>query len=163
MRMRAVCLATIGLAWLAEITLANAQLTQIERVLRPLPSGTGTLVGIVLTDTGLPAAGATLSLAAPADQSPDYEPSVYQPRKAVADDFGHFTLLDVPEETLELEASMPGLLPTVYGQVRPGLPGTPIRLHAKQRLSVVMRLSRGVNSHRHGIRLSRQSGTENSR
>lgn len=141
--MRTVCLAAFGVLALATLPGAGAQLTAIKPVLRPLPSGTGTIAGRVLTESGEPAGGATVSLKAQAYQSPDYEPLVYQSSETVADEFGRFTFSGVSDHTLELVASMPGFLETVYGQARPGLSGTPIRLDASQRLSVVMRLSRG--------------------
>jgi hypothetical protein len=140
--------AAVGIWSFTEINIAalggaTAQIQFVEPVLRPLPSGTGTIVGQVLINTGQPASGAKVSLRAQAYQSPDYDPPAYQVREAVADALGRFEFSGVPYETLDLAASMPGFLEALYGQARPGLPGTPIRLNANQRVSVVLRLSRG--------------------
>jgi hypothetical protein len=49
----------------------------------------------------------------------------------------------VPEDSVELRASAPAFLEAVYGEKRPGSPGTPIRLRAGQRLNVVIHVFRG--------------------
>jgi protocatechuate 3,4-dioxygenase beta subunit len=128
---------------LASPLVGSQDLQEIRPVLRPLSSGTGVISGLVVTDTGAPAAGATISINAPEIWSPNYESPPSQSRTTVADTRGRFTFDGVPDEAIELSASMPGFLDTVYGQVRPGLPGTPIRLGPNERLAVTLRLSRG--------------------
>lgn len=134
----AIAAASPGLKARASI----AQFQAIERSLPPLPSGSGTIVGVVITDTGEPAVGATVSLKQP-EEPPDFEPPAYRARTTITDALGRFTFSGVPANTVELSATMPGFLEAVYGQARPGLRGTPIRLHADEQLPVELRLSRG--------------------
>ena len=87
--------AAVGIWSLTEISIAalggaTAQIQFVGPVLRPLPSGTGTIVGQVLINTGQPASGAKVSLRVQAYQSPEYDPPAYQVLEAVADALGHF-------------------------------------------------------------------------
>ena len=49
----------------------------------------------------------------------------------------------MPEDAVELHASAAAFLEAVYGEKRPGSPGTPIRLRAGQFLNVMIHLFRG--------------------
>src|SRR5438552_6641408 len=68
----------------------------------------------------------------------------YRPQEATADRSGHFVFPDVPQASVELSASLDEFLKTIYGAVRPGLPGTPIRLSAGEHLHTTLRLFRGA-------------------
>ena len=126
----------IAIAAALPVTLANQGFHAIPRP--TLPSGTATITGVVKTDTGSPAAGATLTL-----QEIDVDRPRYASREVATDTQGRFTIDGVPELTLSLTASLDGFVETELGQVRPGLPGTPIRLRARARLDVTLALTRG--------------------
>lgn len=129
--MRAASPLVLGVFSLAMLARADAQV--VRRPQPPLPSGTATLTGIVLTEAGLPVSGTHVTLTAPA----------FQAKETETDEEGRFTFTNLPENPLELRASAPAFLEAVYGEKRPGSPGTPIRLRAGQRLNVVIRLFRG--------------------
>src|SRR5712692_2819286 len=99
----------------------------------PLPVGTAMLTGTVLTASDLPVSGAHVTLTAP----------TFQARETDTDEQGRFTFTNAPEDFVELRASAAPFLEAVYGEKRPGSPGTPIRLRAGQRLSVVIHMFRG--------------------
>ena len=130
--MRAASPIVLGVVSLAMLARADAQV--VRRSQPPLPSGTATLTGIVLTEAGLPVSGAHVTLTAPA----------FQAKETETDEEGRFTFTNVPEDSVELRASAPGFLEAVYGEKRPGSPGTPIRLRAGQRLNVVIQMFRGA-------------------
>ena len=111
----------------------------IESFHRPaFPRGTATITGVVRTDAGVPAAGATLTL-----QERDPDRWRYSSREITADAQGRFTIDSVPQLTLSLTAALKGFTEAQLGQVRPGLRGTPIRLAAGERLEVTLELTGG--------------------
>ena len=108
---------------------------QLSRVRQPsLPSGMATLSGTVLDEAGLPVGAAHVTL-----KAEGFEPAV-----RVADDQGRFAFTDLPEKLFELRATSSDWIETIYGQMRPGLPGTPIRLAVGQHVNVVLRMFRGA-------------------
>jgi len=108
---------------------------QLSAVHQPsLPSGTVTLSGAVLDEAGSPVGAAHVTLKAEG----------FQPVVRVTDDEGHFAFTDLPEKLFELRATSSDWIETIYGQTRPGLPGTPIRLAAGQHVNVVLRMFRGA-------------------
>jgi hypothetical protein len=124
---------------------AHARQLEAIPVPRPMmPTGTGTITGVVLDRSGLAASGATVSLQWHSYPSPlNWEN--YRLRTVVADERGRFSFPDVPQHAVDLLASMPGVPDVIYGQTQPGLPGTPIRLRAREQLRVVLRMSRGAS------------------
>jgi len=114
---------------------------QISMVPWPaLPRGTATITGVVRTDAGIPAAGATLAL-----QETDVDRPRYGSREITTDAHGRFTIDGVPELTLSLTATLDGFVEAEFGQLRPGLPGTPIRLAPRERLDVRLTLLPGAS------------------
>jgi hypothetical protein len=127
---------------LAVVAHAGAQFSRINPG-RPLPDGTGTITGTVFTDTGRPAAGATVTLRAAPFEPLDVQSSGYLARETTADSRGRFTFDRVPDEALELTASMPGMPDIAYGQVHPGVPGTPIRVSRGRQFDAALRFTPG--------------------
>jgi hypothetical protein len=114
--------------------LAQADRPVVRRAEPPLPSGTAGLTGTVLTEANVPVTGARLRLTAPAFQS----------QETMTDELGRFTFANVPRRFGRASRVRTRLLETVYGAKRPGLPPTPIRLRARQRLNVMIRMFRGA-------------------
>jgi len=141
--MRVAFLTCAGVLGLIAVSAGRAQIRMIEPSYRELPVGTAVIEGRVITDTGEPAAGAKLSIKASEVWSVNSETVPSKARTLVADSEGRFKFSGLPDEPLLLTASMPGFLPAAYGQYRPGLAGTPIRLADGQQLTVMMRLARG--------------------
>ena len=115
---------------------------QIQFIRPPqLPRGTASITGVVIGD-GKPVPGATVVLSA-------HEHSSYQPQgpysgvETVADGGGRFAFAGLPSLPLILSASAPSFATGVYGQARPGLAGTPIRLADAQRFEATIHLVRG--------------------
>ena len=108
---------------------------QLSRVRQPsLPSGMATLSGTVLDEAGSSVGAAHVTL-----KAEGFEPAV-----RVADEQGRFAFTDLPEKLFELRATSSDWIETIYGQMRPGLPGTPIRLAVDQHVNVVLRMFRGA-------------------
>ena len=128
--MRARSSAILGFVSLAMLSRADAQI--IRRSLPPLPSGTATLTGSVLTEDNSPVSGAHVTLTAPG----------FQAKETETDERGRFTFANVPEDSVELRASAANFLEAVYGEARPGSPATPIRLRAGARFEVLIHVLR---------------------
>ncbi|HKW01430.1 MAG TPA: carboxypeptidase-like regulatory domain-containing protein [Vicinamibacterales bacterium] len=136
----------VAVAFVALIAVcAHARQLEAIPVQRPvMPTGTGTITGVVLDRSGLAASGATVSLQWHSYPSPLFSEN-YRLRTVVADAAGRFAFADVPQHAVDLLASVPGGPDVIYGQTHPGLPGTPIRLRAREQLKVVLRMSRGAS------------------
>src|ERR1051326_4743471 len=121
---RAICLLVLAVVPVATL---GRGVGQISRVRQPsLPVGMATLAGTVLDEAGSPVGAAHVTL-----KAEGFEPAV-----RVADEQGRFAFTDLPEKLFELRATSSDWIETIYGQVRPGLPGTPIRLAAGQHVNV---------------------------
>jgi hypothetical protein len=97
--------------------------------------GTGVITGVVVVSgTGGPARRARLTLASS-------EPRMT--RNAVADEHGRFAFPSLPAGRYSLMAVKPGHIASSYGQMRPGLPGTPIQLGDGQKFDARLQLTRG--------------------
>src|SRR5437016_4004442 len=127
---------------IGDVRHGHSQLQPVEPA--PMPKGSATIDGVVLTQEGRPAAGATVALKWLPDGSMDDPWPGYRPQETTADRSGHFVFPDVPQASVELSASLDEFLKTIYGAVRPGLPGTPIRLSAGEHLHTTLRLFRGA-------------------
>ena len=131
----------LGAIFASSIVCLGAQLEQIP--LPAMPKGSGTIIGIVLDPDGHPAAGAAVSLTSHFPAAAFSQGTGYAPMKTVTDKDGRFNFTEVTHESVELHALVPGHPEVVYGQIRPGLPGTPIRLRSGERLVVTLGASRG--------------------
>jgi hypothetical protein len=124
------------------VCLGASQLEQIP--LPAMPEGSGTITGVVLDPSGRAAAGAAVSLAMHSEPTLVISGSLgYAPTKTVTDKDGRFIFEHVTQEAVELRASVSEHPDVVYGEARPGAPGTPIRLRSGERLSVVLKTTRG--------------------
>jgi protocatechuate 3,4-dioxygenase beta subunit len=91
--------------------------------------GTGVITGTVVgSDTGRAVRRVRVNLA-----GGDLRSS----RSAVTDDAGRFSFAALPPGRYTLNASKPGYVNVMYGQKRPGRPGTPIQLADGQQLNGV--------------------------
>lgn len=89
--------------------------------------GTGVITGAVVgSDTGRAVRRVRVNLA-----GGDLRSS----RSAVTDDAGRFSFAALPPGRYTLNASKPGYVNVMYGQKRPGRPGTPIQLADGQQLT----------------------------
>jgi hypothetical protein len=109
-----------------------------------MPRGSGTITGVVLDPSGQPAAGAAVSLTRHGEPTLVITSGLgYAPMKTVTDKDGRFVFKDVTHEAVEIHASTPDRPEVVYGEARPGTPGTPIRLRSGEHLSAVLKTTRG--------------------
>lgn len=94
---------------------------------QPQPTGTGGIAGSVVSgDGGRPVRRARVTLT-----GGDLRAS----KSAVTDDQGGFAFTDLPAGRFSLSASKPGFVNAIYGQKKPGRPGTPIQLLEAQKLT----------------------------
>ena len=133
---------TLAALSLIALTPAGAQISVVPLVHSPLALGTASIDGRVLTDAGTPAGGATVTLRQPIERFVDSDGPHYEPRTTTTDADGKFSFEKLGSEVVEIVASTSGAPDVVYGQTRPGLPGTPLRLSEGQRLSVTLRFAR---------------------
>ena len=101
---------------------------------RPARAGTGAVSGTVtVIGTGQPARRARMTLSG--ESGP--------PRHTVTDSFGRFAFAQLPAGRYSLSASKPGHVPSQFGQVRPGGPGTQIQLADGQHFQASLQMARG--------------------
>jgi hypothetical protein len=110
-----------------------------------MPEGRATISGVVLTDAGAPAPGATVELAWHHDPTGAGAYDGYSSETTTADANGHFAFTAVSQHAVDLSASLGEWARVEFGQAGPGLPGTPIRLSDAERLAVTLKLARGAS------------------
>jgi protocatechuate 3,4-dioxygenase beta subunit len=97
--------------------------------------GTAVITGVVVVSgTGAPARRARLTLSST-------EPRTT--RTVIADEHGRFAFPDLPAARYSLTAAKPGHISSSYGQMRPGLPSTPIQLGDGQKFDARLQITRG--------------------
>jgi protocatechuate 3,4-dioxygenase beta subunit len=97
--------------------------------------GTAVITGVVVVSgTGAPAKRARLTLSSS-------EPRTT--RTAVADEHGRFAFPNLPAARYSLTAAKGGYISSSYGQMRPGLPSTPIQLGDGQKFDARLQITRG--------------------
>jgi len=110
-----------------------------------MPVGTATISGVVLTEAGTPAPGATVTLAWHNEPTGAEAWDNYGEHTTTADATGRFAFTAVSQHAVDLSASLGEWARVEYGQAVPGLPGTPIRLYDAERLAVTLKLTRGAS------------------
>ena len=132
MRRAIRCFAICATTAVALVVSGRTSFGQLTFVGPPaLPEGTAPISGRVFAERR-PIAGAKVYLSAYDHFSPNYSWPYHSPRESVTDASGRFRFERVPELALKLSVSHTGFTDAVYGQVRAGLPGTPLQLGAKQ-------------------------------
>ena len=94
---------------------------------QPQPTGTGGVAGVVLSsDSARPVRRARVTLSGG---------ELRTAKTTATDDQGAFAFTDLPAGRFTLNASKPGYVNVIYGQKKPGRPGTPIQLLDSQKLT----------------------------
>ena len=102
---------------------------------QPLATGTATVAGtVVVAGSGQPARRARITLNATEGGGS---------RTAMTDDEGRYSFTGVGAGRYMLSASKTGHVPIIFGQARPGRPGTPIQLTDGQSFAANLQLPRG--------------------
>jgi protocatechuate 3,4-dioxygenase beta subunit len=102
---------------------------------RTTPVGTATVSGmVVVAGAGTPARRARVTLS---------EPEMGRPRTTTTDDQGRFSFTAVAAGRYSLSANKPGHIAGVYGQARPGRPGTPIQIGDGEKFEAQLQITRG--------------------
>jgi protocatechuate 3,4-dioxygenase beta subunit len=106
-----------------------------DRQNRTAPMGTATVTGtVVVAGAGTPARRARVTLS---------DPEIGRPRTTTTDDHGRFSFTAVAAGRYSLSASKPGHIAGVYGQARPGRPGTPIQIADGEKFDAQLQITRG--------------------
>src|SRR5688572_29859631 len=102
---------------------------------QPLATGTAAVAGtVVVAGSGQPARRARITLNATEGGGS---------RTAMTDDEGRYSFTGVGAGRYMLSASKTGHVPIIFGQARPGRPGTPIQLTDGQSFAANLQLPRG--------------------